>query len=63
MLVDTINRVNKLRQKALSDPLFLQSAIEHEKAIQNMSIDYNNQQKRKTLADIYHSPSRTEQLN
>ena len=63
MLVDTINRVNKLRQKALSDPLFLQSAIEHEKAIQNMSIDYNSPQKRKTLADIYHSPSHTEQLN
>lgn len=63
MLVDTIDRVNKLRQKALSDPMFLRSAIEHEKAIQNMSIDCNDKQKRKALADIYNNSSNTEQLN
>ncbi|GEK16165.1 hypothetical protein [Aliivibrio fischeri] len=53
MLIDTIARVNELRQKALSEPIFLQSAIEHEKAIQNVEIMTVFDKKRKSLADIY----------
>ncbi len=41
MLIDILTRVNKLRQKALSDPDFQQSAFEHEKAIRNTNVSIN----------------------
>jgi hypothetical protein len=53
MLIDIIDRVNELRQKALSDPVFLQSAVEHEEVIQNIEIPISFEKRRKLLADIY----------
>ncbi len=53
MLIDTIARVNELRQKALSDPVFLLSAVEHVEVIQDMEIPLSFEKRRKSLADIY----------
>lgn len=60
MLWETIERVNRLRQKALSDPEFIQSAKAHEKAIKHQE-DCCHSEKRKrgkkakakSLADVY----------
>lgn len=60
MLWETIERVNRLRQKALSDPEFIQSAKAHEKAIRHQD-DHCHLEKRKrakkakekSLADVY----------
>lgn len=60
MLLETIERVNRLRQQALSDPKFLNSAKEHEKALQAQdqccASQANKAQTRKdrSLAKIYH---------
>ncbi|WP_100753631.1 hypothetical protein [Vibrio salilacus] len=60
MLLETIERVNRLRQQALSDPKFLNSAKEHEKALQAQEqrcvSQANKAQSRKdrSLANIYH---------
>ncbi|MEH0665853.1 hypothetical protein H4F18_07720 [Vibrio scophthalmi] len=59
MIWETIERVNRLRQKALSDPEFIQSAKEHEQAIRHQDESYEARAKRskklkdRTLADIY----------
>lgn len=59
MIWETIERVNRLRQKALSDPEFIQSAKEHEQAIRHQDESHEARAKRskklkdRTLADIY----------
>ena len=59
MLLETIERVNRLRQQALSDPEFIQSAKAHEKALKDQSYHYAakakcaKQRKDRSLADIY----------
>lgn len=61
MLLETIERVNRLRQQALNDPEFIQSAKAHEKALNDQS-HYDLAVKRKSskgrkdrsLAQIYH---------
>ena len=56
MLSDKIERVNRLRQKALADPEFIQSAKAHERALKNdTQSQYENKsyRKNKSLADIY----------
>ena len=53
MLIDTLNRVNKLRHKVLFDPDFLQSANEHKKAIEDIDIGMPVEKKRKSLSKIY----------
>lgn len=60
MLLETIERVNRLRQQALSDPEFIQSAKAHEKAL-NEQNSYDplksksaKARKERSLADIYH---------
>ncbi len=62
MLSDTIERVNRLRQQAMSDPTFQQSAKEHEKALisqqgmedqAELSRRRKQKSKPKSLADIY----------
>lgn len=59
MLSDTIERVNRLRQQAMSDPDFRRSAKQHEKALISQqkkgssTSKARKQTKPKTLADIY----------
>ncbi|EIU6821887.1 hypothetical protein L5157_003463 [Vibrio parahaemolyticus] len=61
MLWETLERVNRLRQQALANPEFLQSAKEHEEALQEQEYHYHAKKKRsakdkqgkKSLADIY----------
>ena len=56
MLRDKIERVNRLRQKALADPEFIQSAKAHERALKNdtqSQYGRKNYKKDKSLADIY----------
>ncbi|MGF1765470.1 hypothetical protein [Aliivibrio kagoshimensis] len=57
MLADTLARVDKLRKKAMADAEFLQSAKDHEQAIQQSSatpkVNEKRQHKDKKLADIY----------
>ncbi|UUM31654.1 hypothetical protein [Vibrio japonicus] len=60
MLWETIERVNRLRQKALQDPEFIQSAKAHERAIQHQADcccvekrKRSHKAKAKTLADVY----------
>lgn len=59
MIWETIERVNRLRQQALSDPEFVQSAKAHEHAIRcQESYEYEKSKrtgkaKERTLADIY----------
>ncbi|KGY12204.1 hypothetical protein NM22_13105 [Vibrio tubiashii] len=59
MLLETIERVNRLRQQALSDPEFIQSAKAHEKALNEQQYHYaaksknSKQRKDRSLADIY----------
>lgn len=61
MLLETIERVNRLRQQALNDPKFIQSAKAHEKALNTQQKNYAGGQKSKakvrkdkSLAEIYH---------
>lgn len=64
MLQDTIERVNRLRQKAMSDPEFHKSAEEHAKTLAYVEQEFEPRRYRrksakakgdkpKTLADIY----------
>ncbi|HCG7303439.1 hypothetical protein [Vibrio parahaemolyticus] len=61
MLWETLERVNRLRQQALANPEFVQSAKEHEEALQEQEYHYYAQKKhsakdkqgKKSLADIY----------
>ncbi|WP_339388510.1 hypothetical protein [Vibrio caribbeanicus] len=56
MLSDKIERVNRLRQKALADPEFIQSAKAHERALKNdtqSQYEKKSYRKSKSLADIY----------
>ncbi|MDP6879887.1 MAG: hypothetical protein QGF15_03390 [Alteromonas macleodii] len=56
MLRDKIERVNRLRQKALADPEFIQSAKAHERALKNDTQSQREKKsfkKDKSLADIY----------
>ncbi|TFH93415.1 hypothetical protein [Vibrio ouci] len=59
MLSETIERVNRLRQEALADPAFIQSAKAHEKAIHSQDNQHASKSKSakprkdRTLADIY----------
>ncbi len=61
MLWETIERVNRARQQALANPDYIESAKEHEQALQDQ--EYHSQSKstrsakerqgKKSLADIY----------
>ncbi|EOX4413167.1 hypothetical protein [Vibrio alginolyticus] len=61
MLWETLERVNRLRQQALANPEFVESAKEHEQALQEQEYQYQTKKKRsakdkqgkKSLADIY----------
>ncbi|MZI95411.1 hypothetical protein F9817_19735 [Vibrio sp. CAIM 722] len=60
MLWETMERVNRLRQKAMSDPEFLESAKEHEDTLKWVEQEFEPKRyrrekakKAKTLADIY----------
>lgn len=60
MFWDTLERVNRLRQKAMSDPEFIESAKEHEQTLKQVEQEFEPQRRRKnvsarpkTLADIY----------
>ncbi|HHX8434930.1 TPA: hypothetical protein ACVO1K_001011 [Vibrio diabolicus] len=61
MLWETLERVNRLRQQALANPEFVESAKEHEQALQEQEYHYQTKKKRsakykqgkKSLADIY----------
>ncbi|KYN89600.1 hypothetical protein ATY37_11505 [Vibrio cidicii] len=64
MLWETLERVNRLRQQAMSNPDFVQSAKEHEQALSEQALSEQEQavfcpktkrriNKLKSLADIY----------
>ncbi|PAR28395.1 hypothetical protein CGT92_12625 [Vibrio metoecus] len=60
MFLDTLERVNRLRQKAMNNPEFLQSAKQHEETLQHVEQYFEPKRARKTapkrqktLADIY----------
>ncbi|NAX20464.1 hypothetical protein [Vibrio sp. V39_P1S14PM300] len=60
MLWETLERVNRLRQQAMSDSEFIQSAKEHQKALEAQAYCYQSvlrkkpqSKSEKTLADIY----------
>ncbi|MEZ8939950.1 hypothetical protein AB6E05_11575 [Vibrio alginolyticus] len=61
MLWETLERVNRLRQQALANPEFVESAKEHEQALQEQEYHCQTKKKRsakdkqgkKSLADIY----------
>lgn len=56
-LSEKLDRVNKLRKQALSDPEFVESAKAHKIAIQSESQSSNpkskNKAKKKRFADVY----------
>jgi len=61
MLWETLERVNRLRKEALSNPEFAQAAKEHEQAVQaEAKVEVPTKRRRyqqpgpKSLADIYH---------
>ncbi|ADT87151.1 hypothetical protein J0676_17065 [Vibrio sp. Vb2880] len=73
MLWDTLERVNRLRQEAMSNPEFIQSAREHEETLKHVEQEFepkrhrkSHSSKPKSLADIYkqadfgHNPSDTQ---
>jgi len=59
MIWETIERVNRLRQQALSNAEFIQSAKAHEQAIRQQDDEYHphvksgKKAKERSLADIY----------
>ncbi|MBY7665858.1 hypothetical protein [Vibrio anguillarum] len=59
MLWETLERVNRLRQEALANPDFVQSAQDHEETLKQVEQYFEPTQRRKaakrakTLADIY----------
>ncbi|CAM2885033.1 hypothetical protein QTO01_03355 [Vibrio mytili] len=59
MLWETLERVNRLRQQALANSEFVQSAKEHEQALEEQEYHYQPKKtrtakdKKKSLADIY----------
>ncbi|WP_199453720.1 hypothetical protein [Vibrio owensii] len=60
MLWETLERVNRLRQQALANAEFVESAKEHEEALQDQEYHYQprkrsakDKQSKKSLADIY----------
>ncbi|ODS11554.1 hypothetical protein [Vibrio scophthalmi] len=59
MLWETLERVNRARQQAMTDSAYLQSAKEHQKALQAQSYSSPNSTPKsgvkspKKLADIY----------
>ncbi|MGO1296133.1 MAG: hypothetical protein ACTMIA_02335 [Vibrio sp.] len=63
MVWDTLERVNQLRQAAMSDPEFIKSAQEHEETLQLVEQNFEpkrckrsssyKSRKAKALADIY----------
>lgn len=60
MFWDTLERVNRLRQQALNNPEYLQSAKQHEETLQHVEQYFEPKKYRrsthppkKTLADIY----------
>lgn len=61
MLWETLERVNRLRQQALANSEFVQSAKEHEQALHEQKYHYQpknarsakDRQGKKSLADIY----------
>ncbi|ALR15575.1 hypothetical protein [Vibrio natriegens] len=61
MLWETLERVNRLRQQALANSEFVQSAKEHEQALHEQEYHYQpknarsvkDRQGKKSLADIY----------
>lgn len=57
MFWDTLERVNRLRQQAMNNPEFLQSAKQHEETLQHVEQYFepkkyrkSNQKRQKTLA-------------
>ncbi|PHJ43359.1 hypothetical protein [Vibrio sp. PID17_43] len=58
MLWETLKRVNRLRQQALANSDFVESAKEHEEALHDQEYHYQPKKKRsvkgkQSLADIY----------
>lgn len=58
MLWETLERVNRLRQQALTNPEFVESAKEHEEALHDQEYHYQPKKRRsvkgkQSLADIY----------
>lgn len=60
MLWETLERVNRLRQRAMSDPEFVESAKNHEETLKQVEQEFEPKRRRKTksakdkkLADIY----------
>ncbi|EEY98176.1 hypothetical protein KSS82_12640 [Vibrio mimicus] len=60
MFLDTLERVNRLRQQAMNNPEFIQSAKQHEETLQQVERYFEPRKYRKTshkhqksLADIY----------
>ncbi|MCE0495902.1 hypothetical protein [Vibrio salinus] len=72
MLWETIERVNRMRQKAMSDPEFHKTAQEHAKTLEfvEQEFEYRRIRRKKTklkkpksLADIYQKTSATDDEN
>ncbi len=74
MLQETIERVNRLRQKAMFDPEFHKSAQEHAKTLEYVEQEFEPRryrrksakakiQKPKSLADIYQNAVATDGEN
>ncbi len=59
MLLETLERINRLRQEAMSNPDFVQMAKEHEATLKHVEQEFEptrrkrHSNKPKTLADIY----------
>ncbi|MGR5131629.1 hypothetical protein [Vibrio alfacsensis] len=58
MLWETLERVNRLRQQALTNPEFVESAKEHEEALHDQEYHYQPKRRhsvkgKQSLADIY----------
>jgi len=60
MLLETLERINRLRQEAMSNPEFIQLAKEHEEMLKHVEQNFepkkyrrNRAASEKSLADIY----------
>ncbi|WP_165311300.1 hypothetical protein [Vibrio ziniensis] len=59
MLLETLERINRLRQEAMSNPEFIEMAKEHEATLKHVEQEFEPKRsqrhatKNKSLADIY----------
>lgn len=61
MLLETLERINRLRQEAMSNPEFIEMAKEHEATLKHVEQEFEpkrsrrhtTKHKNKSLADIY----------